>query len=72
MALVHTEINSTNLQSFDYDEDRGVLIVTFGNGHSYAYEGVPKEIHATVLTAESAGAAFHKLIRNGGFEFKKL
>lgn len=77
MALVHTDVNSSNLFATDYDEDRNILIVTFRNadgtaGGKYAYEGVPADVHGSLLTAESAGAAFHKLIRQGGFEYKKV
>lgn len=63
---------SSMLKSVKYDEQNQRLVATFANGQSVQYEGVPANIVDELDSAESAGSAFSKLIKGGGYDFEYI
>jgi KTSC domain-containing protein len=57
-------VESTAISSVGYDRRRRVLEVEFVEGGVYQYFGVPADVHAKFLVAESLGNYFTAHIRN--------
>lgn len=57
------ELVSTNLESGSYDPETQVLALTFQNGGTYEYAGVPQGIVAGLRASGSPGAYFHRSIK---------
>ncbi|MBE9169264.1 lysine--tRNA ligase [Pleurocapsales cyanobacterium LEGE 06147] len=55
---------STVIKSFDYDADRQILRVEFGNGSVYQYHDVPESIYKELKEAPSVGQYFNANIRD--------
>jgi hypothetical protein len=56
METLEKEItNSSQVKRVKYDEDKGILTVTFMTGRSYEYEGVTRAEFDALFTAESVG-----------------
>lgn len=70
--LVLNNLGSSNIEQIRYDDDNKTLFVYFHSGGAYAYYGVPQEVFQVLIDSESVGIAFHKLIRNGGYEYEKV
>jgi hypothetical protein len=51
-------VESSMLRSAGYDPERSILELEVNNGRIYRYFGVPQEIFAELLTAESKGRYF--------------
>ena len=66
-----TFFESTALSRVKYDAVSQCLEVEFRNHTIYQYRGVPAEIHAALLDAESKGKFFNTAIR-GRFPFVPL
>jgi hypothetical protein len=60
-------VTSTHLQSVGYDKVSQTLTIEFRSGEVYEYQGVPPDIHAELMSAESHGRYFHRQIRDAGF-----
>lgn len=54
---------SSYIDVTEYDHSTGDLTVTFSDGRSYLYSGVPRGIYTQVITAPSVGRAFRQYIR---------
>lgn len=54
---------SSELHSVGYDDVSNVLEVQFRTGGIYRYFGVPPDVHAALLTAESKGRFFNSVIK---------
>lgn len=67
--MAFTNLKSSNLRGFDYDEMGQVLSVTFNNGKTYTYDGVPYSVIDGLQKAPSAGKYFAQSIRNS-FKFR--
>ena len=65
-------VESTSLKSIGYDPKDSVLEVEFVKGAVYRYSDVPQQVYDSVMTAESVGAAFSKLIKSGGYVYSKV
>ena len=62
-------VQSSALQSVNYDEAAHALIATFrDSGRTYVYEHVPVELYDALLFSDSLGAFFNRNIR-GHFPF---
>ncbi len=57
-------VQSSNLDSVDYDEESETLIIKFRNGGIYKYFGVPKNIYLNLINAPSKGKYFHNFIKD--------
>lgn len=51
-------VESSMLRSAGYDPERSILELEFNNGRIYRYFGVPQEVFAELLIAESKGQYF--------------
>jgi hypothetical protein len=51
-------VESSMLRSAGYDPERSILELEFNNGRIYRYFGVPEEMFAELLAAESKGRYF--------------
>lgn len=56
--------SSTNIDRVDYDEPTKEMTVTFKQGQSYLYRGVPRETFFGIQHAPSAGGYFYKWVRD--------
>lgn len=72
MTLHLKPVISSNISSIGYDKEKSRLCVQFNNGKVYEYTGVPQETFVDLITSESHGKSFNKLIRNSDFEFKQI
>jgi hypothetical protein len=63
--VLRTVVDSRSLSSVGYDAEQLVLEVEFRNGGVYRYVGVPRAIYEGLLTAESKGAYFNAVVREG-------
>lgn len=61
--MEHTPVTSSNLASVGYDEPSKTLEVTFKNGSTYAYSGVPKSEHDALMAASSHGKYLNSNIK---------
>lgn len=66
------EVTSSNIERVGYDDEKGKLIVEFVVGFVYEYEGVEKNVFKRMLEAESIGRFFHKNIKQGGYNYKRI
>jgi hypothetical protein len=55
---------SSALADVEYDEFSEELTITFQDGSTYTYVGVPYEVYGSLLSAGSTGEYFNKHIRN--------
>jgi hypothetical protein len=62
---------SSHLQSYEYDPESGTLVVTFQNGATYSYAGVPPDQADGLRQNGGSGTWFHANIR-GRYATTKL
>lgn len=62
------KVQSSNIEAVGWTD--GKLTVHFKNGTAYHYDGVPADVHAKLMTAESVGKHFNEFIK-GKFDHKK-
>lgn len=62
---------STNLASVGYDAETRMLEVAFHNGTIYAYFDVPQAVYDKLLSAQSKGQYFNRLIRDQ-YDYRQL
>jgi hypothetical protein len=56
MAYTRTPIvGSEALTEIAYDDEQSTLMVTFKNGRTYAYSGVPTQVYNELMQAPSKG-----------------
>ena len=58
MTVALLPVKSSNVEKIGYDKDAAELHVVFRGGNHYIYSGVPPQVHADFLNAESAGKHF--------------
>lgn len=56
-------LRSTSLAAADYDPETEELVITFHNGLSYTYDGVPEQVYQDLLAAASPGTYYHAVIK---------
>ena len=61
--MLSTKLNSTCLTEATYDTDRHDMTLTFAHGGRYKYRDVPETVYRVLVTAPSAGRAFHATVR---------
>ena len=58
------KVDSSAIDFVEYVEATGALLVVFHNDdQTYEYPGVPRELYARMLSAESVGKFFNAYIR---------
>ena len=63
MAIQQVQLASTALASASYNDEDETLDITFQNGRSYTYEGVPSEVFEALRDARSPGTYFFQNIK---------
>jgi hypothetical protein len=63
---------SSMIAAVKYDVATGRLVVQFGPDSFYEYENIPTSIVVQFLFADSLGAAFTKLVKQGHFIYRKI
>ena len=58
------KVNSSNIDSVDYDPKTKTMTVTFNHGGAYTYANVSQVAYDEFLNSKSVGAHFHKHIRS--------
>lgn len=61
--MQHTSVSSSNISSIGYDLDSRTLEVTFHNGGTYAYSGVPQSEYDALMSASSHGKYLNSNIK---------
>lgn len=56
-------VTSSMIASIGYDADGAVLEIEFTTGDIYQYQGVPADVHAGLMQAESHGRYFNEHVR---------
>lgn len=51
---------STNVKAVGYDPKTGTLFIDYHRGRTYAYAGIPPELHSNIIAAESPGRFLHE------------
>lgn len=69
MELVY--VDSSNIDRVGHDEQSGELQVHFRDGSSYSYAGVPRDVYASLLDADSVGSYFNRAVR-GVYEHHRI
>jgi hypothetical protein len=54
------ELRSSHIRSAEYSG--GTLKITFHNGKTYAWEGIPERVYTGLLRAKSPGRFFHRFV----------
>lgn len=57
-------VSSSMIASVGYDPETSVLEVTFSNGRTYEYEGVPSHVFDGMIHASSVGRFFIDNVRD--------
>lgn len=69
MATLSRDVFSSHIRTIGYDDETGELTVTFDNGKTAAYAGVPGPVAQSVMNAPSIGQALHNSVR-GQYDFR--
>ena len=64
-------VDSSAIRGIDYEPSSRTLLVIFIDGDGYAYFGVPPELYAAFLAAESKGRFFAEQVRDR-FEYQQV
>ena len=63
-SVTHTIVKrSAHILSSGYDPDGRVMQITFHNGETHEFSGVPEQIHQAFQNSPSKGSFFHKFIK---------
>jgi hypothetical protein len=63
MIMASFSVNSSNLDTVDYDPWSGTLIIAFHSGWVYEYYGVPAWVCEGLARADSPGRFHHEHIK---------
>lgn len=62
--MQHQSVTSSNISSIGYDAASRTLEVTFHNGGTYAYSGVPQSEYDALMAASSHGSYLNSNIKS--------
>jgi hypothetical protein len=65
-------VDSSMIKSIGYEENSETLEVEFSRGTIYHYYKVPENFHSDLMSSESVGKEFSRVITKGGFKFKRM
>lgn len=57
-------VKSSNIAALGFEPERKVMTVQFNSGTKYEYSNVEEDLFQEILTAESVGRAFDKLVKS--------
>ena len=55
-----------------YDSTKRALLIKFRNGLRYRYYGVPREVYAELILAQSAGSYLHHNVVCAGYDYEQV
>src|SRR4029079_18487782 len=64
-------VESSVMTGVDYDEEAQELDILFSSGKTYRYFGVPADVYAMLLEAESKGQFFNEEIK-GAYRYAQV
>jgi hypothetical protein len=70
--LDHRQVDSSHVKSVGYDAAQSHLQVTFKDGSSYDYAGVPPLIYDQFINAPSKGAFMREVLRTRFRSIKRV
>ncbi len=59
-----TKVTSSNISEIGYNKDKKILVIRFSSNKLYAYNDVPPNVHADLISAGSKGTYFGSNIKN--------
>ena len=65
-------VSFSNIRSIGYDSDSQTLEVEFHHGRVYQYFGVPSEVHAGLMAADSHGKFLDVHVKKAGYLYEKV
>lgn len=71
MLLENSNVNSSVIKNWFYNQVEKKLKVTFQNGSVYEYEGIEPDVYDSLCEAESHGKYFSQNIKNN-YPYTKL
>lgn len=63
MTILSDTLDSSMIDSIEYDTESNVLLVRFNNGSLYAYDDVDEDVYHEIVDAPSAGTYFAYNVR---------
>lgn len=54
---------SSQIAAMTHNSETSEMFIKFHNGTIYKYQNVPEDIYKKILTAESVGSTFNKLVK---------
>lgn len=66
------KLQSSELDWVIYHEEHEILEAKFKKGERYIYYEIPLYLYQSLLSAESHGKFFNSMIRNAGYDYKKV
>lgn len=63
---------SSDIASIGYDTGSSTLEVEFHDGGVYEYSGVPSEVHAGLMAADSHGKFLNLHVKKAGYPYRKV
>lgn len=64
MTRITVPLNSIALRSATYNEDTEELDITFVDGRTFSYDGVPEDVFKSLTEAPSPGRYYHQNIKD--------
>lgn len=58
------KLNSSNIDSVEYNKENSVLSILFVGGGLYNYSGIPASVFQSLINAPSKGKFFHQHIKD--------
>lgn len=72
-AMMEREpVTSSVLASVGYEEASAILEIEFVDGRIYQYFGVPSEVQAGLMAAESLGSYFGTHVKKAGYQYARV
>lgn len=71
MARWDQDVFSSMVSSVGYDDEAGVMFVTFNTGKTYAYQGVPEDVARDTANAASVGEYINAEIK-GRYSYRRI
>ena len=68
----YINVRSSQIKFIGYDKENSKLGIIFTGGAEYHYTAVPVAIAGELVFSSSIGSSFDRLIKKGGYEFKKI
>jgi hypothetical protein len=64
MNIQLIQVSSSQIEAMGHNEERSILRVKFVKGGLYEYQNVSKEVFDSIMSADSVGSTFHKMVKS--------